>query len=184
MHQVHGACVGVQVALDRRLASLVAIAAATTVKDPEEESQAVVEERLKDWEPCVEPHGADERVTDGAEPCRVEVCELTTCQPERNGLLAQVSTDEEQKEGSVEELHKEGHGRSLGETLSLGWEANPVNQHDADCTQDVVDDGKSVGESVDQDEGQVLLVGVVSTDLFIIGTIIGITALRPTDSFV
>ena len=61
-------------------------------------------------------------------------------------MLAQVSVNHQEEEGRVEEEHIESDIGGLGEALSLGIVTNPVNEHDADGSEDVVDSNENVGK--------------------------------------
>ena len=121
--------------------------AAAAIEQSEEESKAGVAKDLNDGVVDVEDHGGDDDITDAAEPGRVEVGHGASGEPEVEWLLGHVCVDHEQEEGRVEVLHNESHSGGLGEALSLRGVANPVDHHDADGSQDVVDTDEEIRES-------------------------------------
>jgi hypothetical protein len=66
---------------------------------------------------------------------------LTTSEPESDGLLTHVGSHHEEKERSVEELRNKGDSGGLLQTFSLGSKTDPIDEHDAYGTQDVIDNG-------------------------------------------
>ena len=145
--------------------------AAAAIEQSEEESQASVSKDLNQGVVDVEDHSGDDNITDALEPGRVEVGHGACGEPEVDRLLGHVRVDHEQEESRVEVLHNEGHSGGLGEALSFSGVANPVNHHDADGSQDVVDTDKEIGES----GGPVVDTGGVGDVLFANGFIIGLT---------
>lgn len=141
MHQVNGAWVSVKVSLNRSFLGLVLVATATTIHDSEEKSQAKISQSLKDGEPRIEIHCSDYNVSNASEPSGVEIAELTTSEPESDGLLTHVGSHHEEKERSVEELRNKGDSGGLLQTFSLGSKTDPIDEHDAYGTQDVIDNG-------------------------------------------
>ena len=50
-----------------------------------------------------------------------------------------------EKKGCVEELHYECNDSCLSQPTCLSLEANPINKHDTDSSEDVVDAHSDIG---------------------------------------
>ena len=165
MHHVDGSTVSVDVSLDACLLGLVWISAESAVEDSSEKTQGEEAADFQNGEDHTEDHGAGDGVTDNLEPSLVEVTLESTSKAEGEWLLAKISIDKEQEEGSVEELHVEGNFSGLIELLSLSGISDPPDKLDAQCSEDKIDTGDEVLEGVEPEENLEGNGGVLSTDL-------------------
>lgn len=147
MHVVDGTGVHVKVVLNGGLLGCLCSERASTVTASTLPANEEVKTRLKERVVEVEEHRSDDDVSDSSEPVSAEVRHGATSESKTEGLLAHIGIDEEQKEGRVEDLHEEGDVRGFGELDGLSVESNPVNEHDADSSEDIVDSDKNVRKS-------------------------------------
>jgi len=163
VHEVQGSLVGVDVALDR-CALGTATECAATVNASEQDAETPVAENLEDGVIDVEDHSEYDDVTDRAEPGWVKIWHSTRGQPESDWLLRHIGVDHEQEEGRVEELHDESDCGRLWKANCLSRVADPVNEHDADCSEDVVNTDKQIGECAGPEKHSCDGTGVALTD--------------------
>jgi len=173
VHEVLGSLVDVDVLLDGGGLG-VTLDFAAAIHASEQPAESPVHKNLNDGVVNVEDHSGDDDITDGAEPDSVEVGKGTGGEAESKRLLGHVGVDHQEEEGRVEELHDEGDGGGLGETLGLSGETNPVNKHDTDGTEDIVDTDEEVrkagGHKVDGGKSR----AVVGTDGLTFGLTVGV----------
>lgn len=112
----------------------------TSVELSETESHTPEYEEFHNWPVDVEEHSTDEGVANVWEPPWVEVSNCTwENEWEETCLFIEVGVNEEQQEGSVEELHDED---SVGDQFSLLWLSvitNVDDKFDDEESEDIVD---------------------------------------------
>lgn len=88
-------------------------------------------------------------------------------------LFGKISIDEEQEEDRIEELQIEGQFSCLVQLLGLGRISNPLNQCNADCSQDEVKRCDEVLERIEPDKNGKLHRLVLLADLDILRMVVG-----------
>jgi len=85
---------------------------------------------MQESEPSVEKHGVYDNVSNGSKPSWIEITVGTGSNTKRDRLFAEVSINQKENEGSVEELEPEGEFCDVHKLHSFSLEVNPCNQGD------------------------------------------------------
>ena len=143
------------------------------VEESGQPAQSKEYKELDDGPEQDEDQGANHRVARDLEPGSVEVATSPTENARVKELLAQVGIHEKQKEDRVEELQVESQLGCLVQLLSLSWVAYPLNETDADCSQDKVESSDEVLERVEPDKDLELHRFVFLADLGVLRMVVG-----------
>ena len=132
-----------------------------------------------EWEEGVDEHSLDEGVSCQRVPGGDVVGEgaVEGAGGEGEGL-GEVGLDQEQDQGSVEELGEEDAVGDLGQHLGVGVVADPGDEPDGQGRQQGVDDDDEAGDSVSDAEGEVGVEAVVSAGRDLPAALIGVCSIR------
>ena len=142
------------------------------VEESGQPAKSKEDKELDDGPEHDEDHGADHRVTRDFEPGSVEVATGPMDNARIKELLAQVGIHEKQKEHRIEELQVESQLGCLVQLLCLSWVADPLDQTDADCSQDKVKSGDEILERVEPDKDLELHRFVFLADLGVLWVVV------------
>lgn len=122
----------------------------------EEPDHRVIDHLHDKWEEGVDEHRLDEGVAGHLIPTRdvIRVVAVEDASSERE-RFGEVSLDEEQDQGGVEELSKEDTVGDLGQHLRVGVVPDPGDETDGQRGQQGVDNDDEDGDSISDAKGKV-----------------------------
>ena len=120
-----------------------------TVSAARECLQQVSNRLTDDRHESAQKHGLHDVVSDETVPARVVVTELAIKEPTCRLIdLFEIGVDKEDQDCCVEELSREDTVRNLCQHLGMGVVANPGDQADRNCRQNLVDKRDDDGDAV------------------------------------